>query len=182
MFDYDDSCIFSIFTFHYASTLSLCPAVRVPLYNIYIPLCFYFIVTRFSVSDGSYIFTFHYASTLSEIRETREKMLKDLHSTMLLLYRSPCRTGSILHFYLHSTMLLLYLNRNGCNDPFWSEFTFHYASTLSYSAHSSNLLIKIYIPLCFYFITTKRAQASMDMHLHSTMLLLYPKGERRWRD
>ena len=94
---------------------------------------------------------------------------------MLLLYRSP---ADRIHDHL-------------------SEFTFHYASTLSNTdatavrkitdLHSTMLLlyrpgwsdpwpsIWIYIPLCFYFILTAKDQRDIQqIHLHSTMLLLYP--------
>ena len=119
-------------------------------------------------------FTFHYASTLSRWwRGCTVRLLliyiplcfyfigkggtsmtgdMDLHSTMLLLYR---RRGSYLcrHIrHLHSTMLLLYQT----------------TTTLSVGT------MIIYIPLCFYFISTAEYQISRLMqNLHSTMLLLY---------
>ena len=97
---------------------------------IYIPLCFYFIAwrvcyRRLSVSK----FTFHYASTLSAIQAQREKKAIHLHSIMLLLYQDCC-----------------------CQTQRAIEFTFHYASTLSTSKWRPERAIKIYIPLCFYFI------------------------------
>ena len=97
----------------------------------------------------------------------------DLHSTMLLLYRITFRVESLqfsiyipLCFYyiiqecgivcdisyLHSTMLLLYRIDSKCSVAS-SEFTFHYASTISEFADSfMGVLILIYIPLCFYYI------------------------------
>ena len=59
--------ILSLFTFHYASTLSVKISDVVKVCNIYIPLCFYFIV----------------------MSSTREVTPLNLHSTMLLLYRLP---------------------------------------------------------------------------------------------
>src|SRR5699024_8622756 len=79
------------------------------------------------------------------------------------------------HIYLHSTMLLLYRDVVVLSDEIIKEFTFHYASTLSFPGiyfqnpphylHSTMLLLYrisfrlptsstlIYIPLCFYFIS-----------------------------
>ena len=58
-------CITSVFTFHYASTLSRFLLQKSYVPKIYIPLCFYFIPQ----GDFLYVrwseFTFHYASTLS---------------------------------------------------------------------------------------------------------------------
>ena len=102
-------------------------------YSIYIPLCFYF------------------------IRDFQSRFPCDLiylHSTMLLLYLLRFRLSTACSSNLHSTMLLLYRSRCSlCVDRkdiyiplcFYFilikflrklacvEFTFHYASTLSYS-------------------------------------------------
>ena len=107
----------SLFTFHYASTLSQTSATEegstphlhstmlllypklfpaIPEYSvIYIPLCFYFI--------------YHPAGLLFH--------LSDLHSTMLLLYPGSCyhRLPHLVH--LHSTMLLLYRGPAGPRSP-----------------------------------------------------------------
>ena len=54
------------------------------------------------------------------------------------------------------------------------QFTFHYASTLSYWIFFYRLILYIYIPLCFYFIRNGRPHYHMILlNLHSTMLLLY---------
>ena len=126
-----------------------------PSFPIYIPLCFYFIGepgiwfligspftfhyastlsdSADSLSNESISFTFHYASTLSRQTLTVESSCKNLHSTMLLLYRRlPTETGRGLF-----------------------PFTFHYASTLSRKPdHDYRNRFRIYIPLCFYFIWT----------------------------
>ena len=188
-------------------------------YIIYIPLCFYFIG--------------------KSTRKNEQK--RDLHSTMLLLYRSSVLGIQSRKGNLHSTMLLLYREKQQDTALFQSftfhyastlsahvhgdkppsmSFTFHYASTLSMNSkmiskvqtnlHSTMLLLYqswltsrtplslIYIPLCFYFIYSLWHQAVLNrqftfhyastlsifrsfassamMHLHSTMLLLYPYG------
>ena len=119
---------------------------------IYIPLCFYFILVDATIEYIHSIFTFHYASTLSGrwcsiVR--RHKL--HLHSTMLLLYREWRFEGCGRVHNLHSTMLLLYLN------------------TFS----SSSERFKIYIPLCFYFITGRltpqRSGNRFTFHYASTL-------------
>ena len=77
----------SVFTFHYASTLSRIASA--------IQCCM----------DS---FTFHYASTLSHpfCPGMQEKI--DLHSTMLLLYPGGRIRRREVRANLHSTMLLLY--------------------------------------------------------------------------
>ena len=58
------------------------------------------------------------------------------------------------------------------------EFTFHYASTLSYTIIWNSLALTIYIPLCFYFIRRWDWYRGLVLYnLHSTMLLLYPGGQ-----
>ena len=93
-------------------------------------------------------------------------------------------------------MLLLY-QASGKWFVYASEFTFHYASTLSwrsclYSASAARIYIplcfyfipyhqrryeqrhRIYIPLCFYFILNLGQEDLNELiNLHSTMLLLY---------
>ena len=122
---------------------------------IYIPLCFYFISSSIAAQIcASASFTFHYASTLSKESWTWSHSAYNLHSTMLLLYRAR---------------IVVYV---------WCSivFTFHYASTLSHlTAITSFLFMPIYIPLCFYFIRCCfRYWFLLKLHLHSTMLLLYP--------
>ena len=96
-------------------------------------------------------------------------------------------------------MLLLYPTDVVHKILCFCEFTFHYASTLSYfeapcssshhNLHSTMLLlyhdfasrltyrVKIYIPLCFYFIQSGNAHPRIcNTYLHSTMLLLYPNN------
>ena len=143
------------------------------LFNIYIPLCFYFIGNPRQLISISALFTFHYASTLSRHIISSFDEILHLHSTMLLLYQR--------------------LGRVDCNLLL---FTFHYASTLSkYRDDKTVLQFIIYIPLCFYFIPRPEAGSflfywftfhyastlSIRKHmndgwipdLHSTMLLLY---------
>ena len=100
---------FFVFTFHYASTLSLQKGVR---------------GTKYSV------FTFHYASTLSACPAPCTRLCADLHSTMLLLYRNwqYCATMRYL-IYIPLCFYFIDLRLAGCVH--W---------------------VLIYIPLCFYFI------------------------------
>ena len=69
-----------LFTFHYASTLSVRVAVGVHIPNV---------------------FTFHYASTLSRSRSAQLQRMTNLHSTMLLLYLDHAqRWKDLLHIYI----------------------------------------------------------------------------------
>ena len=101
----------------------------------------------------------------------------DLHSTMLLLYRHA-RAGMRWRIYIYIPLCFYFIAyRDNCPDAY-VQFTFHYASTLSYARtpefadlfnlHSTMLLLYlislmlftrpffIYIPLCFYFIPDGR--------------------------
>ena len=139
-----------VFTFHYASTLSLARVECIFSVPIYIPLCFYFILTYIphslvllhlhstmlllyrirSIYPGySYIFTFHYASTLSpQVLICKDQLLIYIPLCFYFIYFRSSITRS--HSNLHSTMLLLY---RGC----------------------------------------RRSLQGLRLHLHSTMLLLY---------
>ena len=166
--------ILKVFTFHYASTLSITHTLifyfRFDLHStmlllyrshnrnhahspgIYIPLCFYFIVWPSSniSSIASYL---HSTMLLLYLTPRHSAHTPDLHlhSTMLLLYLVLHEKGTIPHIYLHSTMLLLYPSRAVTFPPFDA----------------------IYIPLCFYFIGYKVTERGREFYLHSTMLLLY---------
>ena len=120
---------------------------------IYIPLCFYFIPASGCMFAFQGIFTFHYASTLSSRHHV-------------------CLPGEFT-FHYASTLS----SRRYFSSAYLALFTFHYASTLSgiiaihrfpfSDLHSTMLLLyrsmiglsfclmKIYIPLCFYFIGKK---------------------------
>ena len=98
-------------------------------------------------------FTFHYASTLSPGLIFFATFCPHLHSTMLLLYPRASTSICCSLVNLHSTMLLLYQGGVRCRRRSDSEFTFHYASTLSsFNPFTSIPVSSIYIPLCFYFI------------------------------
>ena len=100
-------------------------------------------------------FTFHYASTLSGEAQGYDKICPYLHSTMLLLYPESVRVIDHDGIDIYIPLCFYFIaSRSG-----W--FPQRYS---------------IYIPLCFYFIRpvhTKEAQEKV--HLHSTMLLLYPR-------
>ena len=96
------------FTFHYASTLShLFPSSK-GLELIYIPLCFYFIWVGSAIAAGAKLFTFHYASTLSIV----VFFLTDAIYRFTFHYASTLSHTVEWHWddttNLHSTMLLLY--------------------------------------------------------------------------
>ena len=84
--------------------------------------------------------------------------------------------------HLHSTMLLLYPMRN-LNRPDTSEFTFHYASTLS---EKGGLCGGPKAKFTFHYASTLSAQVGIAQvgiaHLHSTMLLLYRYKQRHCWD
>ena len=168
-------------------------------WNIYIPLCFYFIGARDAATGLEQLFTFHYASTLSKLKIIRIKPFNQFtfHYASTLSRKAQAVFGTTI------------------------EFTFHYASTLSHltkkrrppvtaNLHSIMLLLYrtchlphswgsfiIYIPLCFYFIrirfniqrgrswftfhyastlsTAEQLMHGKSLHLHSIMLLLYPR-------
>ena len=187
----------TLFTFHYASTLSSCRCYKEFWIRIYIPLCFYFILRFAIVKELMKPFTFHYASTLSGVPTSslslsihiyiplcfyfiRIGLLSvavcklHLHSTMLLLYRWSRRWKRLNLQNLHSTMLLLYRDWGWFSVLVYKWFTFHYASTLSIlDTIKTRYAVYIYIPLCFYFIKEAGCTAAEISHLHSTMLLLY---------
>ena len=100
------------------------------LYDLYIPLCFYYIETDMEVIKSFAYFTFHYASTISKSIKDTAPVVSSLHSTMLLLYLLINLYKKTKNATLHSTMLLLYLQPKT-------------------ELRSRNPL---YIPLCFYYI------------------------------
>ena len=122
----------TVFTFHYASTISkdaatLRPA-HSPLHSTMLLL--YLTYWRHAENVGNY-FTFHYASTISVMPGCTVMPRCTLHSTMLLLYQTRMAASIANELTLHSTMLLLY----PILDPeYWKRD-------------------KLYIPLCFYYIT-----------------------------
>ena len=142
------------FTFHYASTLSMrLGDGRNKSREIYIPLCFYFITFCSGCNcpwKKIYIPLCFYFIEYVATEQTEDS---DLHSTMLLLYRDAFSSCYDLNDYLHSTMLLLYRLLHWIAEEYKGRFTFPYASTLSKDEFLPELsCIRIYIPLCFYFI------------------------------
>ena len=120
------------FTFHYASTISLASpsntmsvsslhSTMLLLYLIglrdketgreylYIPLCFYYIITPKKPPIKESIFTFHYASTIS-----------------LCSFLSIC---NLFPFTFHYASTISVNVDQSVEQP--SNFTFHYASTIS---------------------------------------------------
>ena len=168
---------FSIFTFHYASTISWCFNNGCYLFN-----CFTFHYASTISNPGlkswyvRLIFTFHYASTIS----INHKIKTVIISPFTFHYASTISPTDIGHYPisisftfhyastisvyglkldahlrpLHSTMLLLYPNVFPAITMF-SHFTFHYASTISELRSQNPWLHRLYIPLCFYYIKTR---------------------------
>ena len=180
--------------------LYLCPpsAISNCLW-IYIPLCFYFIPFRyiFVVSPSNLhstmllLYRYEWETSVYNVSNLHSTMLLlyltfgqsrcfrvfHLHSTMLLLYRGGIVYKKFAELYLHSTMLLLYLKQTGSKMTFKKKFTFHYASTLSFFPPLRSVgTTTIYIPLCFYFISSAYSRQWTWINLHSTMLLLYPQN------
>ena len=80
---------------------------------------------------------------------------------------------------LHSTMLLLYLcsvARYGRTVRIYIPLCFYFIYPRRSRSRSSAY---IYIPLCFYFIRTDPVRKFGHCNLHSTMLLLYPVTPHR---
>ena len=102
--------ICTLFTFHYASTLSGSVSRIIGIFcPIYIPLCFYFIYRRNPEISRRLIFTFHYASTLS--------------------WPYIEQDGTASGFTFHYASTLSFSDEIPACGLLW--FTFHYASTLS---------------------------------------------------
>ena len=189
------------------------------LRHIYIPLCFYFIGdgpcktgtcssylhstmlllyrdTPVMIARRAATFTFHYASTLSAKRTGWGLWF---YIYIPLCFYFICRRQRLsdrnVQFTFHYASTLSNRTAGAC----WTcrEFTFHYASTLSYLPYlAQGLNLRIYIPLCFYFIELSEVFCpamriiyiplcfyfiwfflpdimTILSHLHSTMLLLY---------
>ena len=142
------------------------------LWNIYIPLCFYFIGLQRWLQKCFTKFTFHYASTLSQGYFQPRPVRPNLHSTMLLLYRFwiwfiwcnlPIYIPLCFYFilcihlhcrnlsYLHSTMLLLY------PVPLFPFYFLQYGDTFCLPPFCIALLSKIFLlPLYKIWIFTSR--------------------------
>ena len=148
----------SIFTFHYASTLSnYLKTTTDILPHLHSTMLLLYPTGNPTFEIAVTIFTFHYASTLSErFRSTQKScMIFTFHYASTLSAEIAFIVRIRLH--LHSTMLLLYLP----------------------SKPQTPILKHIYIPLCFYFILDRPLTISCDSDLHSTMLLLYRSFSHR---
>ena len=115
---------------------------------------------------------------------------------MLLLYPWGGMTWR-KNIFIYIPLCFYFIGNRHPLWPGWTQFTFHYASTLSdhfqqkpiydntFTFHYASTLSKrrpppatviepIYIPLCFYFILFDSCSTSFLMiYLHSIMLLLY---------
>ena len=167
------------------------------IFNIYIPLCFYFIwlgITRWDCRrinlHSTMLLLYPYAFYKNGGGKSH------LHSTMLLLYPTSLGFTVICCVDLHSTMLLLYpISVRGSSAllPIYIPLCFYFIGSPGCCRRGR---FPIYIPLCFYFIERKcrvwplqpeftfhyastlseinNIVQQCKTHLHSTMLLLYP--------
>ena len=96
-------------------------------------------------------FTFHYVSIKSKIEEVKNKVEKNLHSTMFLLNPTSSFISLVLLDNLHSTMFLLNQQRIYLRYLI-AKFTFHYVSIKSSACRSclSNLCI-----FTFHYVSIK---------------------------
>ena len=110
---------------------------------IYIPLCFYYISqdVTFDPEDPANLHSTMLLLYLVLLLPARPSALH-LHSTMLLLYRKRIEQHTLKRYYLHSTMLLLY------------------RASPQHMLHHISI---IYIPLCFYYISTCQTALSICM-------------------
>ena len=173
------------------------PLWTIPMYFIYIPLCFYFIgrqAKSFYCCNHIYIpLCFYFIRTFP----IDSAELKNIYIPLCFYFIRSRRWWHYIHqWYLHSTMLLLY----PCDLVHWLyalsiyiplcfyfitivlirlsravAFTFHYASTLSSGATSLRRMTNRFT---FHYASTlshhARCLVDIIVHLHSTMLLLYP--------
>ena len=145
--------------------------------NLYIPLCFYYIVSA---------------------NKIRHLLHHPLHSTMLLLYPNCCkvRIVNVYGFTFHYASTISIIPQPQTKPV--AHFTFHYASTISFGLKGLNLVLSnftfhyastISCPLVIHFLppfaftfhyasTISRIWLSfliLYRALHSTMLLLYQR-------
>ena len=144
--------IAKIFTFHYASTLS---------------------VHLLQKSLRGNLFTFHYASTLSIQKWRRSIKCINLHSTMLLLYLTEDEDVTIpAKFTFHYASTLSDKTHRHYRADYW--FTFHYASTLSTCPiDTGQNIANLHSTMLLLYLKREEARQDTIYNLHSTMLLLY---------
>ena len=120
---------------------------------IYIPLCFYFIAHPCAIRSSSisiYIpLCFYFIGEKVEIRKLLNPFTFHYASTLSAVIWASAGKVSEFTFHYASTLSMAL----GTPFGYFAVFTFHYASTLSF----------LPAPVC-----------SVSLHLHSTMLLLYP--------
>ena len=162
-----------IFTFHYASTLSVHKSSqKYPVCNLHSTMLLLYRLLRLRIKFPSFylhstmlllylddyympqmanIFTFHYASTLSR-RLLVFKLMRQIYIPLCFYFIAEYFvdniSGYIFTFHYASTLS----TDTGCSAGSETQFTFHYASTLSLPDELKQAI------LC---------------NLHSTMLLLY---------
>ena len=123
--------VFSVFTFHYASTLSV-PEDLARQYRLYLhsTMLLLYLNTICVFASTSPIFTFHYASTLSAIALVAPAIQNLIYIPLCFYFILQALDAMREMSNLHSTMLLLYRGRR-FERISSDQFTFHYASTLS---------------------------------------------------
>ena len=171
------------------------------LYDLYIPLCFYYIETDMEVIKSFAYFTFHYASTISGNAKVygNAEVYFTFHYASTISRRWHSESNSA---FLYIPLCFYYIKGGVATVTAMAYFTFHYASTISWLDYGKLRGIgQLYIPLCFYYITTSKNAISVHLFftfhyastispamlafgatiltLHSTMLLLYPGCENK---
>ena len=168
--------------FHLHSTMLLLypdpPGSPWASYFIYIPLCFYFIKEHLYIRRGKNIFTFHYASTLSKHQIFPDWKENTIYIPLCFYFISALHRPRSQRFSIYIPLCFYFIVsiRNG--DVIGYIFTFHYASTLSNSLVGNSALLTLFT---FHYASTLSGpihaeKSQQEIHLHSTMLLLYPAG------
>ena len=146
------------FTFHYASTLSE--------------------GAEYIAAFNQMTFTFHYASTLSRKPSSHSRPLyNDLHSTMLLLYRTAQGLLPASAARIYIPLCFYFIGSRSALPPGWSV-NLHSTMLLLYPVHSplhplQNLYLHSTMLLLYRDAMTAAVGKIED--LHSTMLLLYQR-------
>ena len=120
--------------------------------RIYIPLCFYFIAVHAGAGNGDQPFTFHYASTLSDLRRRLSPAAVGIYIPLCFYFIDWTIDNRTLWKPIYIPLCFYFIGYLRQLKRQGSSFTFHYASTLSLEAVRCT---------------------EMELHLHSTMLLLY---------
>ena len=121
-----------------------------PDYQIYIPLCFYFIRISLCAQDVGLRFTFHYASTLS----MDDIKLKPCPFWFTFHYASTLSKKRPMHLpvtFIYIPLCFYFIKGDILEIEEYHPFTFHYASTLSTVVASASTSLMIFT---FHYAST----------------------------